>query len=569
MGRIPPLQLAIAGCFAFLILAQGISAPFQSQAEPQSAEWIASVADDGHWLFPRDYYGFVDARPPLYYWLSALVAKAGGGKVDETRGRIVSVLCAELIALEVLTWTASEVGVAQGWLAFLFLLGIYSFSSRATLALPGMLMTALLVSGYLLLFSMLQGRISRARVIAAGIVFGLGVLARGPLVLILAAFAALIFLILSKSRPLALLREAWPLQVAALALIIAACWYVPRYVTGREQDAAMSLSRGLGHFASADTAAPGETASFWYVAAHLIGGANPIILLMPATLAGFATGEVSDSQRKALIFQTSLVLAVVIFFSIAGARRDDDVLPALPSVAILSAAAFGMTRPSRDYAGGAKIRDGVSWLIAFAALLAVVLALITARRNPAVSFQTSEALMMTLLERGIGSRSWPFMVFLGFSALAALSTMLLLLKRSTLLAGAGIGLLSLGGVALMNAVVRPELASARSLRGFLSAIRGEIDDHPVYVVRGGNLEWSYYYGRAIPPLIGNNAARIPAGAPSYLIAHRRDLAMLPASYRARLRLVAESHLLGSDDSPVLYLIEAAPADLNPAAGQAR
>ena len=79
VGRVPILQLVAASLFAFIVLAQGISAPFQKDAESQSAQWIVSVARDGNWLIPHDYYGFFDRKPPLYYWLSALLTWAGGG----------------------------------------------------------------------------------------------------------------------------------------------------------------------------------------------------------------------------------------------------------------------------------------------------------------------------------------------------------------------------------------------------------------------------------------------------------------------------------------------------------
>ncbi|MBV8136968.1 MAG: hypothetical protein JO121_15240, partial [Deltaproteobacteria bacterium] len=112
---VPAIQLLAAAILVFVVFAQGISAPFQKDAEPQSAEWIVSMVRDGHWFNPRDYYGFLDRKPPLYYWLSALASKATGGRVDETRARIVSVAAATLIAMEVLAWTASEIGVAEGW----------------------------------------------------------------------------------------------------------------------------------------------------------------------------------------------------------------------------------------------------------------------------------------------------------------------------------------------------------------------------------------------------------------------------------------------------------------------
>src|SRR5262249_42958427 len=113
---------------------------------------------------------------PLYYWLSALASKVTGGRVDETRARIVSVVAATVIAVEVLWWTASEIGVAEGWLALLFILGIYGFCSRATLALTDMLMVALLMSAWLVAYPIFGGAGSSARICAAGGLLGLGVI---------------------------------------------------------------------------------------------------------------------------------------------------------------------------------------------------------------------------------------------------------------------------------------------------------------------------------------------------------------------------------------------------------
>lgn len=568
--RLPAIQLVAAALIGFIILAQGISAPFQKDAEPQSAEWIVSVARDGNWLVPRDYYGFIDRKPPLYYWLSAVIAKVNGGVVDEAGARIVPVLSATLIAIEVLVWTVAEVGIAEGWLAFLFLLGIYGFSSRATLALTDMLMTAILMSAYLFLYPMLSGEVSRPRVIAVGILLGLGIATKGPIVLILVALAALIFVWLDRGSPMAILRSAWLWQIAAISIVIGASWYASWLISGGSRETAIFFQENFGHFMPAAMGGTGEASRpFWYIIARLIGGANPLILLMPATLAGFATGEVSGTRRRPLIFQASMVAAIVIFFSIASAKRDDYILPALPGVAILCAGAFGMGAPTRGYAGGAKIRDGVSALIAFAAILAVVLGLATARTNPDMTLQSSDAVLMMLLERGIGTHSAPFVALLIISALAAVSTLILLLRHATFLAGAMIGIISLTGVILIDSVVRPELAWARSYKSFIGQIRSQIDDYPLFVVREADFELAFYYGKGVPPLVGKRAIVPPANSPAYLIARDGELSILPREYRDRIQPVLKSNLLGKEGPPTLYVIDTSQGGLNSRGGIGR
>jgi hypothetical protein len=229
-------------------------------------------------------------------------------------------------------------------------------------------------------------------------------------------------------------------------------------------------------------------------------------------------------------------------FSVASAKRDDYILPALPGVAILSAAAFGMKQPTGGYPGGAKIRDGVSALIGFAALLAVPLALATARRNSPLTLQSSDAALMTILERGIATRSPPFMIILGISAVAAVAAFVFLVRRSTILVGAMIGVISFAGVVLIDTFVRPELAGSRSYKSFVAQVRERIDGHPLFLV----------FERGLPPAIREEPAA-PCGG--YLIARDRDLALLPDSYRGRIRLVERSNLSGGEGPPALYLIE--------------
>ena len=232
-----PATLAIAALFAFIVLVQGISAPFQKDAEPQSAEWIQSIVRDGHWLIPSDAYGYTDRKPPLFYWLSALVAKSTGGTVDEARARAVSLVAGVALATAVLAWTAANVGASEGWLAFIFMLGTYGFASRATEALTDMILTFLLFAAYCRLATLVdnsepQARAAPGRTMQAGAILGLAVLAKGPVAIVLCALAASIYMLIERRNPIALIRQRWPWQVVAIAVAIGAVWYVPAAIAG-------------------------------------------------------------------------------------------------------------------------------------------------------------------------------------------------------------------------------------------------------------------------------------------------------------------------------------------------
>ena len=377
-----PATLAIAALFAFFVLVQGISAPFQKDAEPQSAEWIQSIVRDGHWLIPHDAYGYTDRKPPLFYWLSALVADVSGGTVNEVRARAVSVVAGTALAVAVLAWTVANVGAPEGWIAFLFMLGTYGFASRATEALTDMLLTFLLFAAYCAIYPLLDAPTSSGsarRKIFVGAMLGLGILTKGPVAIVLCALAVTIFLLIERRNPLAMLRERWPWQVVAIAVAIGALWYVPATIVGGHKIVRIIFAENFGHFMPARLGGTGESyRPFYFIAARLLGGAFPMtLLIVPAALA-FYTGEISAEKRKPVIYQVSMSLAVLLFFSIASVKRDDYILPALPGIAILCSSVF--TLSVRGCAS--KLRDVIVVLFVLSPILLFVFLLFVPRSIP-------------------------------------------------------------------------------------------------------------------------------------------------------------------------------------------
>ena len=314
-----PALLAIAALFAFIVLVQGISAPFQKDAEPQSAEWIQSIVRDGHWLIPYDAYGYPDRKPPLFYWLSALVAKATGGTVDEVRARAVSVVAGTALAVGVLAWTVANVGTIEGWLAFLFMLGTYGFASRATEALTDMLLTFLLFAAYSAIYPLLDAPTAASpdftrRKIFVGVILGLGILAKGPIAIVLCALAASIYLLIERRNPIALLRQRWPWQVVAIAVAIGAIWYVPAALVGGHKIVRIIFAENFGHFMPAKLGGTGRVIAP-SISSPRDCSAAPFpmtLLIVPAALA-FYTGEISPEKRRPVIYQISMSLAVLLF----------------------------------------------------------------------------------------------------------------------------------------------------------------------------------------------------------------------------------------------------------------
>jgi 4-amino-4-deoxy-L-arabinose transferase-like glycosyltransferase len=572
------VAIAAAAAVAIVLLGQGISAPFDKDQEPQSAQWIVDIVQNGHWLIPHDYYGNVDRKPPLFYWLSALATMATGGHVDEVRARLIPLVAGATLAVGVMLWSAAWLDEATGWLAFFFLLGTYGFASRATLALTDMLLTLLLFSAFCVLYPVLEGRESRWRTVAAGVILGFGILTKGPLALVLCAFAIFIYLLLARRRPWRLLGRPWPWIILAIASVIAAAWYVPAFIVGGHNLIDVFMAENFGHFAPADMGGTGEAARpIYYIAARMFGGAMPLSFLVPALIVAFFAGRMFDGVRKPVLFQLALLLAVVLLFSAASAKRDDYILPALPSLAILLAALFrppggvpeAGAEQRADYAAG--LRDitvalaGAGMLIALAAILLARSAGIMNALH--IRLQSSDASYAAMLFKGMDRLDPPFAALIVATAIGAAVIFVALYRRSTMWSGTGLAVLAIAGVALWNSTLRPEFARTRTLKQFAAEIHQRIGDAPLYIVAGEKPGLSYYYGRGVPAIGPRVRPGLATSQPVYIFARKRELGELAPEYRKRLKMVLQAHTLGGGGPPAVYMLT--PLGMESASGRKR
>lgn len=554
-ASVQPAALGLAALFAFIILAQGISAPFQKDAEPQSAEWIQSIVRDGHWLIPRDTYGFIDRKPPLFYWLSATVTKLSGGTVDEVRARVVSLVAGTALAVCVLAWTAANVGTLEGWLAFVFMLGTYGYASRGTEALTDMLLTFLLFAAYSAIYPLLEApapvsRGSPRRIIPVGVILGLAVLTKGPVALVLCALSALLYLILVRRSPLPLMRERWPWQVLATAIALGAVWYVPAMIEGKGRILRIIFAENFGHFMPGKLGGTGEShRPFYFIAARLLGGAFPMTLLVPPALLAFATNELAPEKRRAVIYQASMPLAVLIFFSIASVKRDDYILPALPGIAILCASLFALDG-IRGVA--AKLRDVLVALFVFGPAVAILFVAFFPDHAPHVKLQSSDSAYYALFKSVVWAG--PVAALFDVWLVAVSIEILALVPRSAIGGGLAFGLTALALCLFWTLTMRPGLAEMRSVKSFVPIVAEHVKGDQLCIPSGINYELSYYYGAAVPDLADPRCANFATGKPIYVLATPRELNAMTAEYRARLKPVAKSNLMGGGGPPALYEI---------------
>jgi Dolichyl-phosphate-mannose-protein mannosyltransferase len=562
-------SIAIAFAIALAVMSLGIAAPFEKDVEPQSAQWVVDIVHHGNWLLPHDYYDLVERKPPLFYWFGAIGVKLSGGQVDEARARMPSLMAGAAVAALVMDWAAADLGAAAGWLAFFFLLGMYGFAARATVALTDMLMTFFLMAEWRILRPQLDATVSWRRTIAAGLILGLAILVKGPVIAVLIGLAIVLYLTIGRFNPLLLAARTWPWAWIAVALAVAAVWYVPAFIAGRANDwGGVFIDENFGHFLPARMGGTGEAARpIYYIVMRLLGGTLPLSFLLPALALAFAQPAFAPSARRALLYQLALALAVVVLFSASSAKRDDYILPAIPPLAILFAALFSdaIATPAAapDSLGlratsVAIVRDLTAVAIALVMLLAVVATILFARAGGSLEFfgvrlQSSDASFADVFLTGM-THLWPaFVAFATAVAIGATVVVSGFARRARLRTGTGLAILCLAGSMLWTGLLKPQVARTRSLRPFAAAVKARVGAAPLYVAFM-DPEFAWYYGSGVPPLPRTIAKSGPdPDATIYFFAHPNELVRLAPPVRRALILVLPSSVLGSNP-PSLYTL---------------
>ena len=545
-----------AFAIALALLGPGMRAPFDKDAETQSAQWIVDIVKHGNWILPLDYYGYVERKPPMFYWVGSIWPWLRGGAITQTDARLPSLVAGAAVAALTMDWAAADFGGPLGWLAFAFLLGSYGFAARANVALTDMLMTLWLIGAWRAMRGSLAGASGRAGPLLAGLLMGLGVLTKGPVVIVLAGLAALVFIMLERENPLKFARRGWPWAMLAIALTIGAAWYVPAFIAGRSQDwGGVFLDENFGHFMPARMGGTGEAARpAYYIVARLFGAMMPLSLLVAPLLMAGAAGGFAESKRAAVRYPAALALAVVTLFSLASAKRDDYILPAIPPLALLYAALFsGALDPAT---GAARLRGLIVWTIAILAPVGVIAVLLATHSGVRFApldahLQSSDASYAAIFLTGLKALNPPSVAFAAATIAGGACAIRALVRRDALGAGVGIAAICVAGSVLFAGVIRPIEANTRCLAPFVNRIEARVHGAPLYVAFNDE-ELAWYRGRAIPALpraIARDGP--PPGAPVFLVARPTELVRLAPPVRRALEIVLPAGVLGGNQ-PTLY-----------------
>jgi 4-amino-4-deoxy-L-arabinose transferase-like glycosyltransferase len=300
--------------------------------EPFFGEGAREMMVDGHWLVSHINGVINNHKPPLFFWLIALLSLPLG-RVTSLTARLPSALASlGTVAMTLRLgrrWSSEKTAV----LAALVLATTYMFWDKARTAQIDALLCFLIWVALSAFESWRAGDLDGRR---ASLVFwaasALAVLAKGPVGLLLPLGIALVTL--AFDREFRRWRDFAPLFGPLVFALICGAWVAAAALWGPAEYSVWGALKE--HFVERGIHGMHHAQPWWYYAEVLPVQLLPWTFLVPGALV-MAWRRRDRSDRFLLV----TVIFVVLFFSISTEKRNLYVLPAFPAFALMTARFVG------------------------------------------------------------------------------------------------------------------------------------------------------------------------------------------------------------------------------------
>ena len=323
------ILVALSGfLFSYRLGVRGLAEP----DEGRYAEIAREMVETGDWVVPRLNYIVHMHKPPMAYWLIASSFTAFG--VNELAARLPSALAGIVTVIATFYIGMKVAGRRAGFLAGIALITMPQFLGSARLAFPDMFLTCFATVAYAFFIKGYYAERKAVPYLLFWAFAGLGMLTKGPVVLVIVVAPVIIYVLVS--REWRLLLQMRPLDGIALFLIISLPWYL--FVV-------MRFPGLLKYFLSEQTAAR-LTSDFrpqprYYLPGVLAALSFPWFWYLPAGVGKvFRAREEENASGNLRYILLLWPLVTLGFFLTLRSSIASYILPAYPPLAILAGMFF-------------------------------------------------------------------------------------------------------------------------------------------------------------------------------------------------------------------------------------
>lgn len=323
-----PATFIALSFMALLLCFSGMGLPLQEPEESRYAEIPRQMLESGNWIVPTLNGQVYADKPPLLYWLVMASYRLFG--VHDWAARLVSCTCAFLTILLTYFWGSRVLSHRAGLAAALVLCFSPRFIYLERLLTMNSLLCLCIVAAWAAAHFALDGRrLVPGWWVLSALACGLGLLAKGPVALVLVLTPVVLFSMLD-TRTARVSVRAWAgFLLIALGLALPWCASVNREVPG-------FLTTLLWKHNVVRFMAPFDHSKpEWYYLPDLFLALLPSALLLPALIRWVARRQRQENALPPAFGYILLALSWgLLFFSLAGSKRAGYILPLLPLVAL-------------------------------------------------------------------------------------------------------------------------------------------------------------------------------------------------------------------------------------------
>lgn len=314
----------LLGILAFILFVRLAASPIYILDEAKNAQCAREMFQRNDWVVPTFNGELRTDKPVLHYYFMMVAYKIFG--VNEFAARFFSAVAGFFTVLLTYIFTRKFVNDLTAFCSALVLVASTQFLFEFRLSVPDPYLIFFIAVGLFTGFTYLQQNKFGYLLIAA-IAFSLATLAKGPVALALPGLCLVIWIFWKKKWSIVF---TWKLLVAiALVAIITLPWYLAVHkATNGMWTRGFFIDHNLNRFSD-----PQEGHGGFFLVTLLF----VVVGLLP-----FTSFSAELFKKKKLIFSNDLiqfsgivVLAFVIFFSIASTRLPNYPMPCYPFVAII------------------------------------------------------------------------------------------------------------------------------------------------------------------------------------------------------------------------------------------
>jgi 4-amino-4-deoxy-L-arabinose transferase-like glycosyltransferase len=339
------LLVLLAACY-FLFFFRIGSHDLWSPDEPRYAQVAREMLETGDWVVPHLNGNVYQEKPPLYFWLVALISRSFGD-VNETTARFPSAISATLIVLGTYLFGRKILGEREAFLGSLIMATSAQFFWIGRIGVIDMLLSLSILGSLICFYCGYAAK--RPSLYLAGFVFLVpAALSKGPVGIAIPVVAMIAFLIVE----IALQKEhsrrhaAWFAACTIIGLVIVALFVAPWWRAAYERSGGVygSLSLLKQQTEGRMFHSYSHQQPFYYYFVQILWQLMPWTVFLPLTAQAIKK-KGNLRENMGLRFVLVWFLSVFVFFTVISGKRSQYILPSFPAAGLIIGWALANSNP--------------------------------------------------------------------------------------------------------------------------------------------------------------------------------------------------------------------------------